>query len=363
MEQLISYIAPSAPATRRPATGEETPFRAEIGFTPNWYRTRLGIDFGEKWHNDPKYRKETALSMRKELKLRFPGNTIGVMSEDSLDLLTGVYGACTIAAIYGIPIIYSKNNWPNCAHKPLNDDEMKALVPPDLDSNFFFQNLMKQVDWIHEDQGRIIGFINWQGVLNNAHRLRGEQIFIDMMIDPESVLHLMNCVCTTMVEAAKQLFEHQKKSNVEYHFFTVSNCLVNMISPEQYRDFVMPFDLKISQAFDLIGIHNCAWNADPYMEYYAKIPKLGYIDMGIKSNLLKAKEFFSNARRAIMYTPMDLNSKPISQVREDMNRIALSYSPCDIVVADIEEGTPDIKIIQLLEIAKEINSRILDDKL
>ncbi len=54
-----------------------------------------------------------------------------------------------------------------------------------------------------------------------------------------------------------------KKSKVSYQFFTISNCLVNLISPEQYRDFVLPFDMKISTAFDLTGIHNCAWNANP----------------------------------------------------------------------------------------------------
>lgn len=362
MEQLISYIAPSAPATRRPATGEELPFRVEIGFTPYWYRRKIGIDFGQKWHNDPKYRKDTVLAMRKELNAHFPGYNIGIMSNKP-DLLTGVYGACTIAAIYGIPIIYSKDNWPNCAHRPLSDYEVNDLIPPDLDRNLFFQNLINQLNWIQKDQGTIIGFINWQGVLNNAYRLRGEQIFIDMFTNLELVLHLMSCVCTTMVEAARRLHQRQKMSNIEYHFFTVSNCLVNMISPEQYRDFVMPFDMKISQAFDLLGIHNCAWNADPYIEYYASIPNVGYIDMGIKSDLIKAKKFFTNARRAIMYTPMDLNSKSISQVKEDMNRIALSFAPCDIVVADIDEGTPDEKIIQFIDIVKEINSKIIEGKL
>jgi hypothetical protein len=356
MNQLISYIAPSAPATRRPAIGNEPPVRAEIGFTPNWYRAKLGIDFGEQWHKDPKYRKETLVAMRKELDTRFPGRKIGVLSEGSLDLLTGVYGACTIAAIYGIPIIYSENNWPNCAHQPLSDAEMKALVPPDLDCNPFFQNLVKQLDWIQKDQGKVIGFINWQGVLNNAQRLRGEQLFIDMFIDPEAVLHLMDCVCTTMIDAIKWLHKLQKLGNVEYQFFTVSNCLVNMISPEQYEEFVLPFDMKIAQEFDLLGIHNCAWNADPYVEHYAKISNLGYIDMGIHSNLAKSKELFPDARRAIMYTPMDLNSKPIDQIKEDMDRISRLYAPCDIVIADIEEGTPDEKVHQLLQIVDGINS-------
>lgn len=150
------------------------------------------------------------------------------------------------------------------------------------------------------------------------------------------------------------MHKHQKMGNVEYQFFTVSNCLVNMISPEQYRDFVKPFDLKISHAFGLLGIHNCAWNADPYIEYYAKIPNLGYIDMCLKSDLTKSKSFFPDAQRSIMYTPMDLNSKPLDEIKENLDKIFHLYAPCDFVVADIKEGTPDEKIIQLLQIIDEI---------
>jgi len=107
--QLISYIAPAAPATRQPATGSEPFLRPEIGFTPNWYRTAIGIDFGRRWHTDPAYRCETLLVMRGELKRRFPETRIGGIDrpDKPLDMLTGTYGCNSVAAIYGIPIIYA----------------------------------------------------------------------------------------------------------------------------------------------------------------------------------------------------------------------------------------------------------------
>ena len=75
--QLFSYIAPAAPGTRRPAQGDEAFVRPEIGFAPSWYRQCLDIDFGERWHTDVAYRRETVLLMRAELKRRFPGTRIG----------------------------------------------------------------------------------------------------------------------------------------------------------------------------------------------------------------------------------------------------------------------------------------------
>jgi len=393
--QQISYIAPSAPARRRQATGQEPFIRPEIGFTPNWYRTALapleagtpletrtekaltgrkqkglierrknsltgrGIDFGEKWHTDPAYRRETVLAMRDELRRRFPSSKIGGINKPDkpLDLLTGVYGGNVVAMIYGIRPIYAEDNWPNCEHKYLSDEEADNLEPPDLDTNPVFGDIMKQVDWIEQSEGQILGFLNWQGILNNAQRLRGEKIFFDIIDSPDRCRHLFECIYSTMSEAIKWLHERQRKSGVDINFMTVSNCLVNMISPEQYRDLFLPFDLRFEKEFGCIAIHNCAWNANPYIKDYSQIANLGYIDMGMDSDMARVRELIPNARRAIMYTPMDLANKPWEEIRDDMEKIARDYGPCDIVAADIEAGTPDERVQALIDLCEEISNR------
>jgi len=213
------------------------------------------------------------------------------------------------------------------------------------------------VDWIARNEGKVYGFMNWQGVLNNAQRIRGQELFMDFYMNPEGVKNLLNCVCTTMINAAKILQQKQRESGIEFTFFTVSNCLVNMLSPELYAEFILPFDQKIAESFDTIGIHNCAWSATPYLGDYAKVPKVGYIDMGMDSDLETAKLLFPETRRAIMYTPMDVANKTPKQIREDMEFIAQKYGPCDIVFADIEFGTPDEKVIELIKICREISEK------
>lgn len=355
--QLISYIAPGAPATRRPATGWEPFLHAEIGFTPKWYHDSIGVSFDRRWHTDPAYRKDAVIAMRKELARRFPGTTIGGIDqpEKPLDLLTGTYGACCIAAMYGVLIRYARDKWPVCEHDYLSPKEIESLEPIDLDVNPFFQNLLRQVDWIATEQGRVEGYINWQGVLNNAWRLRGEALFTDLFDAPRCCYRLFDCVCTTMIEAARRLHERQRKSGVEVGFITVSNCLVNMVSPEQYRESLLPLDKRMAEVFGCIGVHNCAWNANPYMDDYALIPHLGYIDMGLESNLARARRMFPKARRALMYAPTDLANKSLKNIREDLERIARDYGPCDVVAADIEAGTPDRRVLEFLEICDEID--------
>lgn len=355
--QLISYIAPGAPATRRPSTGRLPFLRPEIGFTPKWYHQLLDIDFGEKWHTDPDYRKQTYQKMRHELDTRFPGCKIGAHGDDEVpDLITGVYGACAIAAIYGVPPRYAADQWPVSEHVYLTDDQMVAIKPPRLENNPFFRSLMDQVDHIATGEGKAYGFINWQGVLNNAQRIRGQQLFMDMFLAPDYVKHLLDCVCTTMIEAAHILQEKQRKTGVNFSFFTVSNCLVNMLSPDLYREFLLPLDQRIAKSFGFIGIHNCAWNADPYLDDYAKVNGVKYLDMGMDSNLEKARILFQETRRAIMYTPMDAASKDFVVIKKDLEYIAGKYGPCDLVIADVEYGTPDGKILDIISLCREISA-------
>lgn len=358
VNQLISYIAPGAPATRRPASGTLQFLRPEIGFTPKWYRTGLGIDFGEKWHTNLEYRRETRLLMYEELEMRFPKMGIGRIDRETVDLLTGTFGASAIAAIYGIPIRYNEEQWPTSEHQYLSDDELETLAAPDLEQNKFFQSLMKQVEMIGNQEGKIVGYMNWQGVLNNAQRLRGQDIFMDLFLEPERTKNLLECVCSTMIDAAKRLQQKQKEFDPDaLSFFTVSNCLVNMVDPDLYEQFFLPLDQKIAESFDAIGIHNCAWSATPYLNHYAKVPKVAYLDMGIDSDLAKTRHLFPETRRSIMYTPMDVANKTPNEIKADLELIALNYGPCDIVAADIEAGTPDRKVHEFIALCQQISEK------
>lgn len=357
-KELISYIALSAPATRRPARGDEPYMRPEIGFTPKWYRDALGIDFGKRWHTDPAYRRDSIVAMGREIRRRFGNLPVGPLQdpEQPADLLTGTFGTSFVASIFGVPIDYQEDNWPWSQHQYLSDEQVDRLEPPDLDSNPFFTEFMEQVEWIARHNGRVAGYINWQGVLNNAYRLRGESLFVDMVMEPTRTKHLLECVAATMIEGARRLYEYQRGTGFQVYHFTVSNCLVNMVSPEHYHEFVLSLDQRIAETFGLIGVHNCAWNANPYLDEYATIPHVGYIDMGMDSDLAKARRLFSGARRAIMYTPMDVANKSSTELRSDLEGIAHEYGPCDLVFADIESGTPDERVVELVRLCEEISA-------
>lgn len=81
---------------------------------------------------------------------------------------------------------------------------------------------------------------------------------MDMLEEQERARHLFACVGETMAEGIRRLHARQLASGVDLRFVTVSNCLVNLISPELYRELLLPFDQKLAAIYGIIGIHNCA---------------------------------------------------------------------------------------------------------
>ena len=61
-----------------------------------------------------------------------------------------------------------------------------------------------------------------------------------------------------------------------------------------------------------------------------------------------------------MYTPMDVANKSSAQIRDDLERIAGEYGPCDLVCADIDIATPDSRVLEIVDICEELSERYQD---
>jgi len=357
--QLCYYIALGAPPTRRPARKNEPFLRPEVGFNPNWFHNRCGVDFSSRWHQDPSYRWETTHVMAASVRSSFPGYSIGGVEGDAIprDLITGIYGIAIIPATFGMPIRYTSNGWPQPHGPTLTDEEADRLEAPDLSRNEFFSGVLDQVDQAVHLSGSAEGYLNWQGVLNIAYRLRGEEIFVDMLDAPSRARRIFDAVTSVIIQGAQLFHERQRRAGLTVRFLSIGNCMLNMISSPLYRDLLLPYDLRLRSEFEGFGIHNCAWKLDPHMDSYATVPGLGYIDMGLSTNLRRARELFPEARRNLLYTSMDLKNKSWDAIRSDLDRIAQELAPCDLGLPDIEEDVPDERVRDVLDYCRELNER------
>jgi len=366
MLKLRSYIPIGAPARREVADGTESDMRVSLGFVPGWYHQRCGIDFSEKWHKDPLYRYESLVKMKKELCHRFP--SVSYWNEDNKDdlaTISGCYGAYVISMVFGFPLLYGEDRWPEIDNKKkkLSVEEIEKLDVNKILSSPFVEEIFHQMDIIEAEWGKIHGYLNWQGVLNNAFHLRGEDIFTDFYNRPNLVHHFFSIISDLMIRLAQRVQRRQGESGFYVNHFCVSNCTVNMVSPQIYREFLLPYDKKIAESFERFGVHTCNWDVTPYLEEIKNLPKVGYLDMGIMSDLKKVKKMFPDTRRAVMYSPVRLQEVSLNELKKDMEKIYIELSPCDIVMADVEATTDDKRVNELLDICRSLELEKRWDKI
>lgn len=354
--QLRNHIPISGPARREPVDGSETALRVSLGFEPAWFHRRCGVDFSERWHTDPVYRHETLLTMKQELVRAFPGVPYwDTARTDDTWTLSGVYGAYPVALMLGCELQYAPDRWPMVVARPQRSPAQWAgLDVAAVLHGPVMRDIERQMDVVSSQGHAVHGYLNWQGVLNNAFNVYGEGIFVDMLDEPELTQRFLSAICDLMIALAQHVQARQRRSGFDIDQLDVSNCTINMLSPRLYGEFVYPCDRRIAESCRRFGVHTCGWDATPYLDWLHRLPKVGYIDMGEMSDLRRARELFPQARRAVMYSPVKLQDSALEEIEADMARIHADYGPCDVVMADITATTPDERVQALLDICRRL---------
>ena len=333
---------------------DSPPCQIHPGFTPTWFRQYMALDYREPWHTDPELRRRSFVAMGRVLNAQFPELRLGGEPGSAKGSISQVRTCAFMGALFGLGIEYRADTWPDQRCRLLTDEEADALEVPAFRNAQVFEDLMRQMDTIAREWGQVTGELNFQGVLNTAFRLRGEELFADMALAPARAHRVLGVVCETMLAVIDAVYARQAQSGVARDFFVTANCVVNMVSPEQYREFVMPYDRKLSAHFPLFGIHNCAWRVHPYAPAYAEIRELGYLDFGFSSDFALLKRLFPRTTLCAMYSPVALAHDPEATVRAELQRLHDAIGRCKIIVADIDAGTPRERLLAVYRIASEI---------
>ncbi len=265
--------------------GKPVPPKIHLSFTPRWFARRMELDYGPAWHTDPIYRQKSFVRMAEKLNREFPSLKPG---GDTTRIIGGIsqIGSCTpMAALFGQRVEYGADRWPDNKGRTLTDEETDALEVADILDHPFYLDLVRQMEIIKREWGVVEGELNLQGILNTAFRIRGQDVFADMYLNPTRVHHLLDVVCQTTILFNNELARLQAEYGCVKRHFVTSNCVGNMISERHYRAFVMPYDRKLHDHYTFFGIHNCGWNVDAYAKAYSEIGNILYLDFGFDSDL------------------------------------------------------------------------------
>ena len=336
---LFPYI-PFAGAlvwNRNPSGGG--PLKIHVSFSPDWFAARMGLDYGQRWHRDPIARRDSFAAMARALNREFPELRLGGDPEAIRGGLSQIDGCALTAALFGQEILYAAEGWPENRKPPLSDEAADRLRVPDLAGHPLVADLLRQIQLIEREWGAADGELNYQGVLNTAFRLRGEQLFVDLVQEPQRAQQVLGVVCETMIELARLVYDRQAEAGVRKDYFVTSNCVVNMISEEHYRRFVLPYDRKLAGSFRLFGVHNCGWNVDAYAAAYAELGALEYLDFGTSSDLPRLRALFPSATLTPILNPEEVIGRRPQEVRELLHRLRESLGDCRIILGSLDSRT------------------------
>lgn len=237
--QLRNHIPISGPARREPADGTETAMRVSLGFEPAWYHQRCGVDLGERWHKDPRYRHDALVVMKAELHRAFP--TVSYWNPHNPHdtwTMSGVYGAYVIPQAFGCTLQYAPDRWPAIVYRPTRSlAEWAALDGDELLAGPFVQELFGQMDIIEAEARMIHGYLVWHSVINNAFSIYGPDIFLALTDQPEIADRFFALICEVMIRLAQRVQARQRQSGFSINQLDISNCVMNMISHAPIASF------------------------------------------------------------------------------------------------------------------------------
>lgn len=222
--------------------------------------------------------------LRSELDALRPHLEIG---DDRVPTVRVQFGTAQVAAAFGCRMHVPENNLPAAGNHVLaRAEDVYKLALPSLDAGWYG----KLADWtkIWKQQlppGVHIQHPDIQSAFNSAHLIRGNDIFLDFYDHPAEVDALLDMVTTFMIAITR----HTKSmiSNDPDWFFDwgamwkggarISNCSMQMIAPELYREHVLPRDTRFFESIGGGRMHYCGITGEVIDDFF-KVPAITGLD-------------------------------------------------------------------------------------
>jgi len=148
--------------------------------------------------------------------------------------------------------------------------------------------------------------------------------------------------------------------NVDPEIYLHSNCSVQMISPGQYEEFLLPYEIYLANRLQPYGIHHCGNNLHYFIEIYSKVPAM-FFDVGWESDVAKCREVVPDAFLNLRLSPVRMLQQTPDEIRRDTEQILLAAGPLEkvgICCINMDFGTPDENVMTILEVTKKFRDLI-----
>ena len=268
-------------------------------------------------------------------------------------------GAGFEASLFGMKQVYTKDKDPWIGRQPLlkNKSYLDKLVVPD----FYNAPAMLRVHQMYEDIKKSLEddfsviMPEWcRGPFGLACHLRGmENIIIDMREDPEFVHALMRFTTEARQKWTKQRAEFMKIS-IQAGSLYNDEVNVPLLSPRLYEEFVLPYEIKLSEFYGVITYWHSCGNTAILHRLIKCIPRLQMMHISPWTNLEESVVNFTDsdiALEIVLHPLLDVQkateekmSSHLSQIRSVTQGVPTTIRADGLqVISSVEKDIEKIK--------------------
>lgn len=336
----------------------------EIVLAPEWWHKHTGITFDRDFFFHPLKRVESEQKMEKILYEKWGQYGLGKDKDSSRPEIGAVHLAAGyfISEMLGCEVIYGGNHPPQVR---CMDRDNLVLNPDSAFRSKTFSDFEKMADVLKKKYGYLTGDINWGGILNIALDIRGQNLFLDMAMDPKGVYFFLNSIYKVVLKMTDWMDKETGTTSVSVnrtvrHFekpvLLHSECSHTMISCEDYETHLMKYDILMGRGANPFGIHYCGNDPHRYAESFGKLPRLDFLDVGWGGDIKKLRMHLPNTFFNIRLSPVELIRQSEDEIQETVTRLINdSGNPylTGICCINIDDKVSDSKIDAIFQTVKE----------
>ena len=338
----------------------------EIVFHPNWWHHEVGLSFDRDHYFNPDRRVDDEIKMRRVLWERFGTFGYGEEHPGPEPVVGPVHIAAgfMLSAQWGCSIQYPVDSSPLFAPLSMTAEELAAKEIPDPAEVPEFRDFFALIAALKERFGYVKGDIGWAGVQNLALDLMGQEVFLSYYDNP-AIMHRIFDKFTENIIAILRLVQAETRTTsisvnrsieqVEPTINLHSNCSVQMISNDLYEEFLLPYDIRLSQHLQPYGIHHCGTNMHQVAEGYGKVREACFFDVGWGADVAYCREKIPDAFFNLRLSPVKIKECTPDEVESDLVNLlenAGDLSQVGMCCINMDYGTPDENVARIFEVAE-----------
>jgi hypothetical protein len=300
----------------------------DIVLAPEWWHKQEGITFDEDYFFHPGKRVEVEQQMEKILYDRWGRYGLGQHKDQRKPEIGAVHLAAgfLLSEMMGCRVNYSDNHPPQVI--PAQREDL-ILDTEEAFRSDAFKKLQRLWEALKAKYGYLSGDINWGGILNLALDLRGENIFTDMMMNPEETKKYFSKMAAVISRFTQKISAETRSTSISVNrvvmhlpkpVFLHSECSHTMISEEDYEQFLMGYDIEWSRIRPF-GIHYCGPDPHRMAESFAKIPHLDFLDVGWGGDIKVLRHFLPDTFLNIRLSPVEILQQTHDEIHDTVTRL------------------------------------------